>query len=118
MRFLRKYWYIWFGIFAFPILNFTTDVHIARSKKRGEITADYAQFLRKRSGLNFLFLGVVIMGIPFLVLSALTDYTESIFLQNLIWICFHLCCVLATYLHARWREKHLGHLLKKRSGDD
>ena len=114
MRFLRKYWYICFGVFALAVLEIKTSIQIyhygKKEKKNLETT-------RKKSRNNFLLLSVII-AIPTLTAQALFVDPPSSLLRGMGFICFYLSSIVATYLHARWREKHLGHLLKKRGGDD
>ena len=96
MKFMRKYWYILFGNFAFLFLCFhTLMVHESRSNStKSQVYA------------NFFYLGIVFMGMPTIFVSALTESTDSLFVSILPVICFYLTGIYATYRHTKWREEH------------
>ena len=96
MTFLRKYWYIVFGNFAFPILAFHTMW--VRNKISG--------LSRSRVNGNLFFLGIVVVGVPTLLTQVIFENSENWFLQSSYALCFYLTGIYATYLHARFREKH------------
>ena len=99
MNFMKKYWYILFGNFAFAILCFHTLVVY---KNRGNRT-------REQVYANFFFHGMVVMGIPTLfvgLLTLLNEPSNSLLVRSAPQICFFLTGIYATYCHAKWREEH------------
>jgi len=63
---MKKYWYIGFSIFAFPFLAFHTLWACNR--------VSYPSVWKVYG--NFFFLGIVIIGIPTLIVEALTETAE------------------------------------------
>ena len=95
MEFVKKYWYILFGNFAFPILAF----HTFWVCKKYNLP-------KWKVNVNFFFWGIVFMGIPTMVIQVLTENAENLFLRSLYVFCFYFTGIYATYRHARFREKH------------
>ena len=94
---MKKYWYIWFGNFAFPFLALHTLIRIEKFPRLSQI---------KVYG-NFFFLGIVVMGIPTLIVDALIRSAEGQFINIFPAVCFYITGIYATYSHARWREKYV-----------
>ena len=116
MRFLRKYWYIWFGIYIFPFFAFHSLSRVQKEDEKNKVTFFNSKSLVRKVYGNFFFLGIAVVGIPSLIIATSVENSERTFVQSLFLIYLYLSSVLANYLHARWREKHLGHLLKKGDG--
>ena len=94
---IKKYWYIIFGNFAFAVLCFHTLLCVNK----------YPRLTRKKVRRNFFFLGIIVIGIPTLIVDIITDGTESLLFNSLPILCFYLTGIYATYRHALWREEHM-----------
>jgi len=103
---MKKYWYIWFSIFAFMALSMNTlyrvqfgDVDLSRPYPSAIIVYG-----------NFFLLGILVICIPSLIVTAiafgLAEAPDSLLAGAAAMLCFYLTGVYATYRHALWREKH------------
>jgi len=112
-----KSWYIWLGLFAFPVLTYHSRHVIDKYETKLKIGYPSQRALVRKLWKNFFF-GIAIMTIPSmafaLLLELLFSNAENFILEHLPMTCTYGISVYVTYRHVLWREENISHLMKSK----